>query len=205
MSLTASSPVRARACRLAAAFLLLSGLAAPAWARAVIKVTPASFTSDINPLLSPFYFVSSYRISLLDLAVGAEVSNRFALAGGAAAVEYSGFWSSYSFDAPTTVLPLPVYAYLLMSPPDADNNSALRSYLRLGACPLAIPRYHAIAATAALGASWTFRVVGVGAEFRTSVWHEHYQPTRLTYRFQLTFGAGGWYAIGRGGGEAGTF
>ena len=188
-----------------AAFFLLSGLVVPAGARAVIKVTPASFTSDLSPLTSPLHFTSSYRISFLDLAAGAEVSDRFALAGGVAAVEYSGHWWSYDFDPPTTVLPLPVYAYLLMSPPDADENSALRSYLLLGACPLAIPRYHAIAATAGLGASWTFYAVTIGAEFRTLVWRERYQPTRLTYLLQLTLGAGGWYAIGRGGGEAGAF
>jgi hypothetical protein len=209
VSLKGSGPVRARPFRLAAAFVLLGGLAAPAWARAIIKVAPASVSSDLSPLLSPTYFFSSYRVTLLDLAAGAEISDVFALAGGAAAVEYTGYWWSYSwsyhFDPPTTVLPLPVYAYVLMSPPDADDNSRLRSYLLLGAYPLAIPKYHAIAGTGGLGASWTFYAVTVGAEFRALAWRERYQPTRLTYVLQLTFGAGGWYAVGSGGDEAGMY
>lgn len=209
MSLKGSGPVWARHSRLAAAVLLLSGLAAPVWARAIIKVVPASVATDLNPLLSPAYFFSSYRVTLLDLAAGAEISDVFALAGGAAAVEYTGYWWSYSwsyhFDPPTTVLPLPVYAYVLMSPPDADDNNRLRSYLLLGAYPLAIPKYHAIAGTGGLGASWTFYAVTVGAEFRTLVWRERYQPTRLTYQLQLTFGAGGWYAVGSGGDDAGMY
>lgn len=152
---------------MAAAFLLLSGLAAPASARAVIKITPASFASDLSHLTSPLYFFSSYRISLPDLAAGTELSDRFALAGGFTAVEYSGLWWSYDFGSPTTVLSLPVYAYLLMALPAADDLSALRSYLLLGTYLLAIPRYHAVVGTAGLGANWTFYVATVSAEFRT--------------------------------------
>ncbi len=205
MNMRISSLAWSRPLRLAAAIILLSGLAAPACARVIIKVVPASVATDLSPLISPTYFFSSYRASLLDLAAGAELSDVFALAGGVAAVEYSGFWWSYHVDRPLVVLPLPVYAYLLMSLPDDYGNSNLRSYLSLGAYPLAISRYRAVAGIVGLGANWTFYAVTVGAEFRTMAWYERHQPTQMTYLLQLTFGAGGWYTLGNRDDEGGFY
>ena len=169
--------------RVAAAVLLLSGLAAPADAGAIIKVMPASAATG-------FPFSSSYRLSLLDLAAGAEVNEWFALAGGAGALDYYG--SSYG---EPTALPLPVYGYVLMSSEEADYNNRFVPYAFLGAYPLAIPRYQAIVGTGGLGASWNFYVATVGAEFRTVFWHEP-GATKTTYLLQLTLGLGGWYALG---------
>ncbi len=47
------------------------------------------------------------------------------------------------------------------------------------------------------GRDWNFSAVTVGAEFRTVAWHRRYETTTM-YLLQLTFGLGGWYAVGRG-------
>jgi len=186
--------------RLAIAVLWLGGLAAPAGARAIIKVMPGAAATGIYP------FSSSYRFSLLDVAAGAEVNDRFAVAGGIAAVDYYGWWSNaWWHDEGPTTLPLPVYGYVLMSPEEGDYNNRLVSYVLFGAYPLAIPRYQAVVGTAGLGANWNFYVATVGAEFRTVVWHERYYGTKTTYLLQLTFGLGGWYALGHGEGSDSWF
>ena len=182
--------------RLAATALLLGGLAAPAGANAIIRVVPVAAASGIYP------YSSSYRSSLVDLAAGAEVSGRLALAGGVAAVDYYGWWSNARlYEERPTALPLPIYGYVLVSPEEGNYNARLAPYLFVGAYPLAIPKYQAIVGTVGLGSSWSFYVVTVGAEFRTVFWYERHHGTKTTYLLQLNFGLGGWYVLGNDEGE----
>ena len=169
--------------RLAVAGLLLCGFAAHANARAVVKVMPASVGTG-------FPMSGSYQLSLLDLAAGAEIGDQFALAGGFKAMEYFGWW--YGWQA---AVPLPVFGYVLMPSEEADYNNRVVPYVVLGAYPLAIPKYGAVAGTAGLGVGWNFYAVTAGAEFRTIIWHRRYETTTM-YLLQLTFGLGGWYAVG---------
>ncbi len=166
---------------------MIGALVSPISARTVIKVVPASVATG-------FPFSSSYRLSLLDLAAGAEVGAGLALAGGVGAVDYYG----WAYEEPT-LLPLPVNGYLLMAPEEEGFGTGLVPYATIGCYPLAIPKYRAIVATAGLGATWNFYAVTAGAEFRTVFWYERYYGNKTTYLLQLTFGLGGWYALGQGG------
>ena len=178
----------ARPVRLVVAGLLLCGFAAPASARAIVKVMPASVATG-------FPLNGSYQLSLLDLAAGAEIGDKFALAGGLKAMEYFGWW--YGWNA---AVPLPVFGYLLMPSEEADYNNRVVPYVVLGAYPTAIPKYNAVAGTAGLGVGWNFYAVTAGAEFRTVVWHTRYETSTM-YILQFTFGLGGWYALGQGEGS----
>jgi hypothetical protein len=71
--------------RLVVAGLLLCGFAVPASARAVVEVMPVSAASG-------FPMNNSYQLSLLDFAAGAEIGDKFAVAGGSKAMEYFGWW-----------------------------------------------------------------------------------------------------------------
>jgi hypothetical protein len=172
---------------LAAAVLLFGAQVAPLSARTVVKVVPASVATG-------FPFSSSYRLSLLDLAAGADVGAGLALAGGIGAIDYYG----WALSGPT-LLPLAVNGYLLMSPEEEGLSTGFVPYATIGCYPLAISKYRAVVTTAGLGATWSFYAVTAGAEFRTFFWYERFYGNQTTYLLQLTFGLGGWYALGQGG------